>query len=162
MNWQFLDFNAFKISEYLSCSNWFFSSFTYVPGCAGLHCSAGSSLLWHQGLLSSAGMPASLCSGFSVWGAGPLGCLGFDSCGRGLSGCGCWEHRLSSCATRAWSLHGTWDLPRPGIELVSPTLAGGFFITEPPRKPKNLIVHISNVTLNLTIFPEGYRKISVS
>ena len=26
------------------------------------------------------------------------------------------------------------DLPHPGIELVSPTLAGGFFTTEPPGK----------------------------
>ena len=32
-----------------------------------------------------------------------------------------------------------WDLPDPGIEptsLVSPDLAGGFFATEPPGKPK--------------------------
>ena len=27
------------------------------------------------------------------------------------------------------------DLPNPGIESVSPTLARGFFITEPPGKP---------------------------
>ena len=27
------------------------------------------------------------------------------------------------------------DLPNPGIETVSPALAGGFFITEPPGKP---------------------------
>ena len=26
------------------------------------------------------------------------------------------------------------DLPDPGIELASPALAGGFFITEPPGK----------------------------
>ena len=25
-----------------------------------------------------------------------------------------------------------WDLPRPGIESVSPALAGGFFTTGPP------------------------------
>ena len=30
---------------------------------------------------------------------------------------------------------GTWDLPRPGIELVCPALAGGFLTTEPPGKP---------------------------
>ena len=29
-------------------------------------------------------------------------------------------------------LHSTWDLPRPGTELASPALAGGFFTTEPP------------------------------
>ena len=28
------------------------------------------------------------------------------------------------------------DLPDPGIELVSPVLTGGFFITEPPEKPR--------------------------
>ena len=27
-----------------------------------------------------------------------------------------------------------WNLPRPGIEPVSPALAGGFFTTEPPGK----------------------------
>ena len=27
------------------------------------------------------------------------------------------------------------DLPNPGIEPVSPALAGGFFTTEPPEKP---------------------------
>ena len=27
------------------------------------------------------------------------------------------------------------DLPDPGIEPTSPALAGGFFTTEPPRKP---------------------------
>ena len=29
------------------------------------------------------------------------------------------------------------DLPDPGIELVSPALAGRFFTTEPPGKPHN-------------------------
>jgi len=29
-----------------------------------------------------------------------------------------------------------WDLPRPGIELVSLALASRFFTTEPPGKPK--------------------------
>ena len=28
-----------------------------------------------------------------------------------------------------------WDLPRPGLEPVSPALAGGFLTTAPPRKP---------------------------
>ena len=28
-----------------------------------------------------------------------------------------------------------WDLPGSGIELVSTTLAGAFFTTEPPAKP---------------------------
>ena len=28
-----------------------------------------------------------------------------------------------------------WDLPRPGIERMSPALASRFFTTEPPAKP---------------------------
>ena len=38
-----------------------------------------------------------------------------------------------------------WDIPRPGIEPVSPALAGRFFITEPPEK--HLKVNIINRTL---------------
>ena len=30
-----------------------------------------------------------------------------------------------------------WDLPRPGLEPVSPALAGGFLTTVPPGKPRN-------------------------
>ena len=29
------------------------------------------------------------------------------------------------------------DLPDPGIEPISPSLAGGYFSTEPPGKPKS-------------------------
>ena len=50
------------------------------------------------------------------------------------------EHRLqtrrfSNCGSRAQLLQGMWDLPRPGLEPVSPALAGGFSITAPPGKP---------------------------
>ena len=30
-----------------------------------------------------------------------------------------------------------WDLPGPGLEPVSPALAGGFLTTVPPQKPVN-------------------------
>ena len=43
--------------------------------------------------------------------------------------------RLSSCGSRAQLLHGMWDLPRPGLEPVSPALAGGLSTTAPPGKP---------------------------
>ena len=33
-----------------------------------------------------------------------------------------------------------WDLPGPGIEPVSPALAGGFFTTEPPGKPYPVVL----------------------
>ena len=43
--------------------------------------------------------------------------------------------RLSSCDSRAQLLRGMWDLPRPGLEPVSPALAGRFSTTVPPGKP---------------------------
>ena len=87
--------------------------------------------------------------------------LGLRFCARAFSSCGEWgplfivvrgpltiaaslvaEHRfqtrrLSSCGSWAQLLHGMWDLPRPGIEPVSPALAGGFLTTAPPGKPIN-------------------------
>ena len=44
-------------------------------------------------------------------------------------------HRLSNCGSRAQLLRGMWDLPRPGLEPVSPALAGRFSTTAPPGKP---------------------------
>ena len=44
--------------------------------------------------------------------------------------------RLSSCGARAQLLCSMWDLPRPGLEPVSPALAGRFSTTVPPGKPK--------------------------
>ena len=43
--------------------------------------------------------------------------------------------RLSNCGSRAHSLRGMWDPPRPGLEPVSPALAGGLSTTAPPGKP---------------------------
>ena len=88
-----------------------------------------------------------------------LAVLGLHFCARALSNCGKWgplfiavcgpltiaaspaaEHRLqtrrlSSCGSRAQLLHGMWDPPRPGLEPVSPALAGRFSTTAPPGKP---------------------------
>ena len=44
--------------------------------------------------------------------------------------------RLSDCGTWAQLLHGMWDLPGPGLEPVSPALAGRFSTTAPPGKPQ--------------------------
>ena len=84
-------------------------------------------------------------------------CLHF--CARAFSSCGKWgplfiavrgpptiaaslvvEHRLqtrrlSNCDSRAQLLRGMWDPPRPGLEPVSPALAGGLSTTAPPGKP---------------------------
>ena len=43
--------------------------------------------------------------------------------------------RLSNCGSRAQLLHGMWDPPRPGLEPVSPVLAGRLSTTVPPGKP---------------------------
>ena len=51
--------------------------------------------------------------------------------------------RLSNCGSRAQSLCGMWDLPRPGLEPVSPALAGRFSTTAPPGKPPvTLVIYI--------------------
>ena len=49
--------------------------------------------------------------------------------------------RLSSRSSRAQLLRGMWDPPRPGLEPVSPALAGRLPTTAPPGKP--LISYIS-------------------
>ena len=85
--------------------------------------------------------------------------LGLRFCARAFSSCGKWGPlfiaargpltiaaslvaeqrlqtlRLSSCRSRAQLLRGMWDLPRPGLEPVSPALAGRFSTTAPPGKP---------------------------
>ena len=87
--------------------------------------------------------------------------LGLRFCARAFSSCGKWwplfiavhgpltitaslvvEHRLqvhglSSCGTRAQLLHGMWNLPRPGLEPLSPALAGRFSTIAPPAKLPN-------------------------
>ena len=86
--------------------------------------------------------------------------LGLRFCARAFSGCGKWgplfiavrgpliiaaslvaEYRLqtcrlSNCGSRALLLRGMWDLPRPGLEPMSPALAGRFSTTVPPGKPE--------------------------
>ena len=46
--------------------------------------------------------------------------------------------RLSSYGSQAQLLRGMWDLPRPGLEPVSPALAGRFSTPAPPGKPLNI------------------------
>ena len=95
-----------------------------------------------------------------------LAVLGLRFCARAFSSCGkrgplfiavrgpltivaslVAEHRLqtrrlSSCGSRAQLLHGMWDLPRPGLEPVSPALAGRFSTTAPPGKPSTSVFKI--------------------
>ena len=81
-----------------------------------------------QGLLSGCGAQASRCGGFSC-GVQALEHASFSSCSLRALG-----HRLNSCGAEAQLLHSRRDLPRPGIEPVSPTSVGRFFTTELPGK----------------------------
>ena len=80
----------------------------------------------------------------SVWGLSLVAASGGHSSSRcmglSLSRPLVAEHRLqtrrlSSCGSQAHLLRGMWDLPRPGLEPVSPELAGRFSTTAPPGKP---------------------------
>ena len=59
-------------------------------------------------------------------------CMGFSSCGSWAL-----ERRLGSCGTRASLFRSMWDLPGPGLEPMSPALAGRFSTTAPPVKSLN-------------------------
>ena len=81
------------------------------------------------------------CAGFSLWWlllawSQALGTRVSVVVACGLSSCGSWalEHRRSSCGARAQLLRGMWDPPGPGLEPVSPALAGRFLTTVPPGK----------------------------
>ena len=100
-----------------------------------------------------------------------LAVLGLRFCARAFSSCGEWgplfiavrgpltvaaslvaEHRLqmrrlSSCGSRAQLLRGMWDPPRPGLEPVSPALAGRFSTTVPPGKPL-YVLHFCSPTFS--------------
>ena len=58
---------------------------------------------------------------------------------------------LSPCGARASVLHVMWDLPRPGIERVSPALGGDFLITGPPGKSPHLNLKINDKLHTLSI-----------
>ena len=88
-----------------------------------------------------------------------LAVLGLHFCARAFSSCGkrgplfitvcrpltvaaslVAEHRLqmrrlSSCGSRVQLLRSMWDPPRPGLEPVSPALAGRLSATVPRGKP---------------------------
>ena len=77
-----------------------------------------------------------VAGGFSCCRARALGTWALVVVACGLSSCDVWalERKLSSCGARAYLLRGMWDLSGPGLEPVSPALAGGFLTTVPPGK----------------------------
>ena len=92
-------------------------------------------------------MRASHCGDFSRCGTRALGTGASVVVARGLSSCGsgALEHRLSSCGARAQLLCGMWDLPGPGLEPVSPALAGRFLTIVPPGKSQESSILNSGV-----------------
>ena len=92
----------------------------------GLCCCAQSFLyLWRVGATLPCGERASHYGGFSRCGTQALSTWASVVA----------AHRLSSCGARAQLFRGMWDLPGPGLEPMSPALAGGFLTTAPPGKP---------------------------
>ena len=92
---------------------------------------------------------ASHCSGFSCCGARALGARASVVVARRLSSSGSrtTERRLRSCGAQALLLRGMWGLPGPGLEPMSPALAGGFLTTAPPGKPLSFLFCIDNFSL---------------
>ena len=117
-SWNFFFFSLFF---------WLHWVFVAARGLSLAVASGGYSLLW--------------CTGFSLrWflllGAWALGAWASVVVAHGLSSCGsqALERSLSCCGAWAQLLCSTWDLPGPGIEPVSPVLAGRFLTTVPPGK----------------------------
>ena len=93
-------------------------------------CERAFSICRELGLLSSRGAEASRCGSFSC-GARALGHMGFSSCGSWVL------ERVGSVVTVQGPSGPTACgilIPRPGIELVSPALAGRFLTTGRPGK----------------------------
>ena len=121
-------FHIKRIIQYVTFYVWLL---IYLFGCLGssLLC-AGFLQLRRAGATLCCGAQASHCCGSSLLQSRGSRCTGFSSCGSQAL-----EHRLSSCGARAHLLRGMWDLPGPGLEPLSPALAGRFLNTLPPGKP---------------------------
>ena len=124
----------------------FFSKFIYlfIFSCVGsslLH--AGFLQLRRAGVTLRCGVQASHCHGFS--------CCGTQACGLSHCSSRALGRRLSSCGARAWLLRGMWDLPGPGLQPVSPELAGGLLTTAPPGKPQTIDFSIFILCLTILV-----------
>ena len=111
-----------------------------------LHCFARAFSSWWAGVTLHCGAQASPCSFFS--------CCRAQALGPGTSVVA--APGLSSCGARTSLLRVMWNLPKPGIEPMSPTLAGRFFSTAPPGKSlvqfmcQNLCENCDPIKLKLT------------
>ena len=108
----------------------YFINLFIFGGCVFTGVCAGFLQLQLAGASLPCGVRASHWSGFSCWGAQFL------------------EHRLSSCGTWAYLFRGMWVLPGPGIEPVSPALAGRFLSTRLLGKSLNWFLLCAEPTLH--------------
>ena len=74
------------------------------------------------------------------------------------------EHRLqmrklSNCGSWAQLLRGMWDLPRPGLEPVSPALAGRLSTTAPPGKPYLVLFTLGYSKKYQALFPRVHHAV---
>ena len=125
-------FNSIKLGKAPSCYFFFFFNsfylfiYLFIFGCVGSSVRARA--------FSSCGKRGPLF--IAVWGPlfitvrGPFTIAAPPVAGHRLQ-----MRRLSSRGSRAQLPRGMWDLPRPGLEPVSPALAGRFSTTAPPGKP---------------------------
>ena len=115
--------------------------YLFILAVLGLLPCAGFLQLWRAGATLHCSARASHCDGFSCCRARGLGARASV-----VVACG-----LSSCGSRAQLLHSMWDLPGPGLEPVSPALAGGFLTTAPPGKsPCSLHFDLSHIKILLS------------
>ena len=87
---------------------------------------------------------ASLCCGARAPGARASAVVA-----RGLSSCGAW----------AQLLRGLWDIPGPGLEPVSPALAGRFLTTAPPGKPPQQCFNQPRPCLLVSLFENHWLQV---
>ena len=122
-------FFFFKLQKHVIFYSYFIYFFLFIFGCVGSSVRARA--------LSSYGKWGPLF--IAVQGPlliavrGPLTIAAPPAAGHRLQ-----TRRLSSCGSRAQPLRGMWDPPRPGLEPVSPALAGRLPTTAPPGKPQNV------------------------
>ena len=123
------------------CMYWLRRVFLAARGLSLVVASGGYSSVWCAGLslrwLLLLRSTRSRHAGFSSCSAGSV------VVARGLQSAGSVvvAHGLS-CSS------GMWDLPGPGLEPVSPALAGGFLTTAPSGKPQEMVLTVSETLVS--------------
>ena len=78
-----------------------------------------------------------------------------------------WTVARQAPLSREFSRQGYWsglpftspgDLPDPGVELMCPALAGRFFTTEPPGKPRAGLIKSQSTLESVQVLPKDVVK----